>query len=103
MYLYIGCNGSVAAVDPKTGDEVWRAPVVKGLLGGSVQQDVCILEDGGRVFAGCYGEIVALDAGTGEELWRNSLKGMGYNEVTLAMAGKSVQYVSSHTHTHTST
>ncbi len=93
MYLYVGCNGTVAALDPKAGTEVWRTTVVRGLVG-AAQADICILEDGGRVFAGCYGEIVALDAQTGEELWRNTLSGMGYNDVTLAMAGKSVQFVS---------
>lgn len=25
MYLYIGINGRVAAIDPQTGREVWRA------------------------------------------------------------------------------
>lgn len=102
MYLYIGCNGMVSAIDPKTGAEIWRTAVAKGLLG-PASQDVCVLEDGGRIFAGCHGRLVALDAGTGEILWENDLKGMGYNDVTLAMAGKSVQYVSSHTHTHSTT
>lgn len=95
MFLYIGCNGHVAAIDPKSGAEVWRTAVARGLLG-TVPSDVCILEDSGRIFAGCEGYLVALDARTGQELWRNELKGMGYNDVTLAMAGKSIQYVSSH-------
>jgi hypothetical protein len=35
MYLYIGSNGFVSAVDPKTGREVWRTILDPGLLGGS--------------------------------------------------------------------
>ena len=43
---------------------------------------------------------VALDGHDGKILWKNELKGFRYNDVTLAMAGKSIQYVSSHSHSH---
>lgn len=98
MYLYIGSNGNVAAISPEDGREIWRTSVSASLL--TSHQDVCVLEHEGRVFAGTHGRIVALDGGTGRILWSNDLPGMGYNDVTLSIAGKSVQYVSSHTHTH---
>ena len=96
MYLYIGCNGFVSAISPEDGSEVWRTPLQEGLLSDASYQDVCILEHEGRVFAGSNGRVYALDAETGEILWYNELSGMGYNDVTLAMAGKSIQFVSSH-------
>jgi len=102
MNLYIGCNGHVAAVDPATGREKWRTELRTGtVLSGNSRQDVCILEHERRVYAGTHGHLFCLDAETGRIRWTNELKGMGYNDVTLAMAGKSVQYVSTHTHTTT--
>jgi outer membrane protein assembly factor BamB len=93
MYLYIGCNGTVAAIDPRTGYEAWRTPLQSGVFGATRRQDICLLEDQGRIYAGCNGHLFALDGKTGRILWNNELKGMGYNDVTLAMAGKSVQMV----------
>lgn len=98
MFLYIGSNGFVSAIHPKTGREVWRTVLRQGLLGGSSGQDVCVLEDQGRVFAGSCGRLYAIDGATGEILWENELKGMGYNDVTLAMAGKCIQYVTTVEH-----
>lgn len=91
MYLYIGCNGKVSAIDPASGEEAWRRDLTTGFLSATAQQDVCVLEHQGSVFAGCNGHLFALDGRTGDVLWHNELKGMGYNDVTLAMAGKSVQ------------
>ena len=92
--LYLGTNGHVLALDPATGEKVWRQAVAPGLLG-NVRADVCVLEHAGTVYAGCHGEVSALDGRTGEVLWRNGLQGLGYNDVTLCIAGKSVQYVAS--------
>jgi outer membrane protein assembly factor BamB len=92
MLLYIGCNGTVAAIDPETGQEAWRTPLQSGFFGSS-RQDICLIEDRGRIFAGSNGHLFALDGQTGEILWQNDLEGLGYNDVTLAMAGKSVQMV----------
>jgi outer membrane protein assembly factor BamB len=95
MDLYIACNGTVAAIDPATGRERWRTPLRTGsILGGNGRADVCILEHEGRVYAGSHGHLFCLDGATGRIRWTNELKGMGFNDVTLAMAGKSVQYVS---------
>lgn len=93
MKLYIGCNGSVAAIDPSTGRELWRTPLDRGLFSATANQDVCLLEHDGRIYAGCRGHLFALDAQSGKILWHNELKGLGHNDVTLAMAGKSVQMV----------
>jgi hypothetical protein len=30
MYLYVGLNGCVAAIDPQSGNEVWRAELPSG-------------------------------------------------------------------------
>lgn len=101
MYLYIGINGCVAAIDPQTGREIWRTELSSGgffsSTGGS---DVCVLEHEGQVFAGCNGYVFALDGATGNVLWENGLEGMGHNDVTLSIAGKSIQFVATHTHTH---
>jgi outer membrane protein assembly factor BamB len=94
MNLYIGCNGFVAAIDPSTGREHWRTRLEKGMFSSTAQQSVCVLEHEGRVYAGGHGHLFALDARNGSILWRNELKGLGHNDVTLAIAGKSVQIVS---------
>jgi len=90
MRLYIGSAGFVAAFDVKDGHELWRTP-----LGVVPISDVCVLEHEGRVFAGNLGSLYALDAETGKILWKNDLKGMGYDDVTLSVAGKAIQFVSS--------
>ena len=100
MYLYIGCNGHVSAIDVKGGREVWRRELRPGFLSGTRGSDVCVLEHEGRVFAGSGGYLFALDGQTGQILWKNELTGIGLNDVTLAMAGKSIQFVATHTHTH---
>jgi outer membrane protein assembly factor BamB len=98
MYLYIGCNGVVAAIDPADGRMVWVTSLATGGFFPSTEsQDVCLLEHQGTVFAGCYGHLFALAGDTGEILWHNKLEGLGYNDVTLAIAGKSIQYISTHT------
>ena len=91
--LYIGTNGHVAAIGVTDDEEFWRTKL-GGLSTG--HQDVCVLEHGGKILAGCQGHLFCLDASTGDVLWHNDLKGLGYNDVTLAIAGKSIQYVSSH-------
>lgn len=97
--LYIGCNGHVAAIRPEDGQEVWRTKLTGGFWSVTTYADVCVLEHEGRVFAGSNGHLFCLDATTGQILWHNQLKGLGHNDVTLAMAGKAIQFVSSHTHT----
>ena len=91
--LYIGTNGHVAAIHPQTGKEVWRTDLDKGLFAHAKAQDVCVLKHEDRVFAGCNGHLFCLDAASGKRLWRNDLRGLGHNDVTLAIAGKAIQFV----------
>ena len=97
--LCIGTNGHAAAIDPGTGAELWRSKLGSGFLA-TGSEDVCVLDDEGRVFAGCFGGLFCLDAANGDILWKNDLKGLGHNDVTLSIAGKSIQFVATHTHTH---
>lgn len=92
--LYIGTNGHVAAVHPEHGEEIWRTKL-GNWRSGPGQEDVCVIEHYGRVFAGCQGFLFCLDAHTGQVLWRNELKGLGHNDVALAIGGQSIQYVTS--------
>jgi outer membrane protein assembly factor BamB len=88
MHLYIGTSSHVAAIDVKTGQEVWRTKLPKASY-----YAVCILDVDGRVFAGSGGYVHALDAQTGKLLWTNKLKGLGFQPVTLATGGRSVQLI----------
>lgn len=95
--LYIGCNGSVVAVRTSDGAELWRTSLPPGsstFLSPTIQQDVCLLHHDGRVFAGCYGHLYCLDGVSGQVLWHNELRGLGHNDVTLALGYQSVQFVS---------
>jgi outer membrane protein assembly factor BamB len=92
--LFAACNGTVVAIRPETGEEAWRTRLKTGALTATARQDACILEHDGRVYVGCYGHLFALAATTGEILWHNELRGLGYNDVTLAIGGHSIQFVS---------
>ena len=94
--LYIGSNGYVLAIDPANGNEVWRTRLGSSVLSATLHHDVCVLEHEDRVFAGCRGHLFCLDAASGNVLWHNQLDSLGYNDVTLAMAGKAIQFVSTH-------
>ena len=99
--LYIGCNGYVAAIRTADGAERWRTMLMTGFFSVTDQHDVCVLQHEGRLYAGCQGYLFCLDASSGQILWQNELKGMGYNDVTLAIGDKSVQFVATHTQTQT--
>ena len=92
--LIIGSNGSVAAIDPESGGILWQTDLKTGSLFSSTSRaDVSVLVRGNFVFAGGAGHLFCLDAQNGEILWHNPLKGMGHNDVSLAMEGVSVQYL----------
>lgn len=88
QFLYIGCNGYVAALDPSTGVEAWRVPLPAGS-----GQNVTVIEHEGALYVGVLGNVYGIDAATGEIVWHNGLEGMGYGDVTLSIDGKSVQFV----------
>ncbi len=91
--LIIGSNGFVVALDPLTGVEIWRTKLQSGILNATKWQDVTVLVHDGIVFAGSQGHLFGLSVADGSILWSNGLKGLGYNDVSLAVEGTSVQFV----------
>jgi outer membrane protein assembly factor BamB len=95
--LYIGCNGHVAAISTDSGAERWWTSLARGtILAATSFEDVCLLADAGRIYAGSHGHLFCIDAATGEILWHNELEGLGFNDVTLALRGQSIQFASTH-------
>ena len=92
--LFIGTNGSVAAIDSSTGEILWATELrTGGILSSTRGEDVSVILRDGQVFAGCSGHLFCLSAETGEIRWHNDLKGFGHNDVSLALEGVSVQYL----------
>lgn len=91
--LFIGSNGCVAAIDVTTGEERWRTTLQGGVFAATSSADVSVIARGGFVFAGSQGHLFCLDAESGTPVWHNELKGMGYNDVALAMDGISIQFL----------
>lgn len=91
--IIIGCNGFVLALNLSTGEEHWRVKLRSGVLSSSRGSDVSVLVDTERVYAGCDGRIYALRISDGSMLWQNELKGIGFNEVALAMQGVNTQFI----------
>ena len=91
--LIIGTNGYVLALDATTGAELWRTKLQSGIFNSTTRQDVGVLVSGGIVFAGCQGNLFGLSLEDGSILWSNNLKGLGYNDVSLALEGVSVQFL----------
>ena len=81
--LYVGTNRFVAALDPRTGAELWRTKLPKGGLG----SPVTILIKGLSLYVGHYGRVYCLAKGDGSILWENGLPKTGYHAVLLAMEG----------------
>jgi outer membrane protein assembly factor BamB len=91
--LVIGSNGYVAALNPPTGEEMWRTQLKQGLFSSTSGSDVSVIVVGSIIFAGSCGHLFCLAIEDGAVLWANDLKGFGYNDVSLAMQGVSVQYL----------
>ena len=89
-YLFIGSNGYVAAFDTATGREIWRTPLKTGFFGTS-GSDVNVLLHNDILYAGSNGHLFALDSYNGNIIWQNELTGLGYNDVSMAIEGVSVQ------------
>jgi outer membrane protein assembly factor BamB len=92
-YLHIGCNGIVAAIDPQNGQEIWRTSLNTGFFNPTSHQDVNVVEHNGIVIAGCNGYLYGLDANSGSILWSNELTGMGHNDITMCIGGKTIQTI----------
>jgi outer membrane protein assembly factor BamB len=96
--IYGGTRGYVFALDPHSGNEVWRTKLSTGFLFNAASaEDVMVLAVGEVIIAGCNGHIWGLAATTGEQLWHNPLRGLGKGAVTVAAAGVAVHYVHKHT------
>jgi alcohol dehydrogenase (cytochrome c) len=80
-------NGSVIAIDPSTGEHVWRFPTTDVSHSGVLTTATNLLFTGSR-----EGYFYALDARSGEMLWRTSLGGQGSNgPMSYAIDGR--QYI----------
>jgi outer membrane protein assembly factor BamB len=75
--LYLGVKGSVLALNPATGGQLWTTSL-KG------SDFVNIVLDGPNLYASTQGEIFCLDPGSGAVRWHNPLKGHGLGLVTIA-------------------
>ena len=92
--LIIGTNGKVVGIDPTTGTVRWTTKLSTGeFISSTSGQDVTVLVCGGIVFAGGAGHLFCIDAESGNILWHNPLKGLGNNDISLAMDGVSVQFI----------
>jgi outer membrane protein assembly factor BamB len=80
--LYVGTNGIVAALDPGTGEELWRTKLPRGA---GMGEPVTLVIKGEHLYAGSYGQVWCLNKRDGVVLWRNGLPKMGYHAVLLAM------------------
>jgi outer membrane protein assembly factor BamB len=74
--LYIGVGGHVVAINPSTGEEIWRRKLRASTF-------VTVQVAGDAVLAGAAGELFCLDATTGTIRWRNRLKGLGMGLVAF--------------------
>lgn len=77
--IYLGIGGHAVALDPATGNELWRRRLKR--LGASFTG---LYAHGDRLFATAAGEIWCLDRTTGDTIWHEPLKGLGQGVVTLA-------------------
>jgi outer membrane protein assembly factor BamB len=74
--LYVGIGGHVVALDPGTGEEIWRRKLRSSTF-------VTVQVAGDAVLAGAAGELYCLDAMTGTIRWHNRLKGLGMGLVAF--------------------
>jgi outer membrane protein assembly factor BamB len=80
--LVVGMNGEIAALDQRTGEELWRASIHGAGLG-----RVTLLVHGDLVYAASEEElVVCLDAATGHKRWERATT--AYGRATLAIRGE---------------
>jgi outer membrane protein assembly factor BamB len=77
--LYVGTNRYVAAVDPRTGEELWRTKLPHA--GTAI---VTVLVGKAYLFVGHAGHVYCLDKRLGSIIWENGLPRMGFQPVLLA-------------------
>jgi outer membrane protein assembly factor BamB len=91
--IYGATNYYVFSIDENTGNEIWRTKLTAGFLAGGVFKLISILVKGDVVIAGSDGNMWGINKNTGEILWRNGLKGLGYENLSMATENVSIQYV----------
>lgn len=82
-HLCVLVGQTVVALEPLTGDEIWRSRL-PGVFGGPVGT---LLIDGDMVFAGNHGRLHCLSLDDGRHLWTAELKGLGWGMVSIAIDG----------------
>ncbi len=93
--LIIGSNGAVAAICNQTGEVLWKTSLATGGLISSTRfQDISVLVQDDVVYAGGAGHVFCLDIKNGRVMWHNALKGFGHNDISMAMSGVAVQFLS---------
>lgn len=94
MYLFLGGKGTVVAISPDDGREVWRTTLVekKFFTVSGVDYRVTVLDQGSQVFALNGRQLHALDAVSGNILWSISLsETFGRDAISLSISGKSIR------------
>ena len=74
--LFIGIGGRVVALDPATGEELWRQK-----LATSGPATIAIV--GEALYGAAAGELSRLDPATGRVLWTNKLERLGLGVVAF--------------------
>src|SRR3954467_3338992 len=75
--IFVGIRGTVVALDPVTGAELWRTHL-KGC------EFVNVVRDGPDLIASTRGELFCLDPANGRIRWQNPMRGFGYGIATVA-------------------
>jgi outer membrane protein assembly factor BamB len=78
--IYLGVKGSVIAMDPATGRQLWSVHL-KG------SDFVNVVLDGENLYATTHGEIFCLDPENGDGRWHDRLSGFGLGFVSIAGEG----------------
>jgi outer membrane protein assembly factor BamB len=79
--LYAATSGHVIAVDPISGQELWRQKLPKA------RSVMTMLLKGDFLYVGSGGYVYCLDRYLGEIRWRSDLKRLGFDCVMLTMEG----------------
>ena len=66
-YLYIADDNDIAAIDPDTGNEVWRSGAVSGPR--SISESNGVVYGGTKKNSFVDAEVVAIDGSTGSKIW----------------------------------
>ena len=80
-FVFVGIKGTVIALDPATGKQVWGTRL-KG------SEFVNVVPDDDRLYATTAGEIFCLDAATGAAFWHNPLKGFGVGLAAIVVGSE---------------